>query len=136
MKRIIFIFIFLCSAKMCFSQRNADSLELKNQTDSVFKNQTDSVLIDNSGILDTSKQVKSDIDAPINYEAKDSLVYDLKNNKVFLYNDAMLTYKDLKLEAGRITVDQETQILEAYGVPDSVREGKFVQNPLLFQGKD
>ena len=86
--------------------------------------------------IDTSRQVVSDIDAAIVYSATDSLVFDMKVNKINLYNEAKLTYKDLKLEAGRITVDQETQILEAYGIPDTVLTGKFNQPPLMFQGED
>jgi lipopolysaccharide assembly outer membrane protein LptD (OstA) len=128
MKRIIFIFIIMLAGNKSFPQIISDSLNTKNPPDSVSLN----ILTP----LDTSRQAKSDIDAVIDYSAKDSLVYDFKSKKVYLYNDAKLTYKDLKLDAGRIRVDQETQVLEAYGIPDSVQEGKFMQTPLMFQGNE
>lgn len=128
MKRIIFIFVIFLISSRGFSQDDSDSLNLNSLTDSVSNNSLSE--------LDSSRIVKSGTDAIINYSAKDSLIYDLNNKKVFLYNEAKLTYKDLKLDAGRITVNQETLILEAYGIPDSVTEGKFVQTPLMFQGND
>ncbi|MEO8211530.1 MAG: putative LPS assembly protein LptD, partial [bacterium] len=128
MKKIFFIIVFLLSACISFSQTALDSLNTENPPDSISKT------ISNE--IETSKQVKSDVDAVINYSAADSLIYDLKNKKVYLYNEAILTYKDLKLEAGRITVDQELLIMEAYGIPDSIRPGKFVQSPLMFQGNE
>ncbi|MEP7146110.1 MAG: putative LPS assembly protein LptD [bacterium] len=135
MNRIIFIFIILIAAGFCYSQNISDTIRVKTLTDSTGKsipgNPSDTTA---KYILDTSRQVISDIDAPINYTAKDSLIFDTKNKKVYLYNEAKLTYKDLKLEAGRIIVDQETQILDAFGIPDSVRKGKFTQTPLMFQG--
>lgn len=87
-------------------------------------------------VIDTSRVADSEIDAPIKYSAKDSLVYDLTGKKVFLYDEAKVTYKDLKLDAGRIIVNQETEELEAFGIPDTVREGRFIQTPLMYQGDD
>ncbi|HMS64212.1 MAG TPA: putative LPS assembly protein LptD [Ignavibacteria bacterium] len=145
MKKFIFIFIIFFISNFSFSQSEEDSLnpfDTKDLSqDSVSKSALDTNQISksdsiNSLTLDTSKIAKSGVDAVINYAAKDSLVYDLKANKVFLYNEAKLTYKDLKLDAGRISIDQETQILEAYGIPDTVRSGKFMQSPLMFQGSD
>jgi len=125
MYKIVLIYVSLLICVNCFSQSGKDSLNLISRQDSSVRN-----------ISDTNKIAKSDVDAIINYSAKDSLVYDMINKKVYLYNEAKLTYKDLKLDAGRIRIDQETQILEAYGIPDSVREGKFMQTPLMFQGND
>lgn len=135
---LIFLTVFLSGA--VYSQDLPDSLSLKPvdtlNTLTIPFDSTGSEDTLSESILDTSKQVISDIDAPINYSSKDSLVYDFKNKRIFLYDEAKLTYKDLKLEAGRITVDQETQVLEAYGIPDTLREGKFTQSPLMFQGSD
>lgn len=128
MKRYFFIFIILIHGKFCISQTFGDSLNVKTVPDTNFTPTSD--------VIDSNRIADSDVDAIINYSAKDSLIYDLKNKKVFLYNDSKLTYKDLKLDAGRITVNQESLTLEAYGIPDSVKPGKFVQTPLMFQGND
>jgi len=108
------------------SQTSDTSRSTTTPSDSIF----------NSGSIDSTRRVNNGTDAVINYSAADSIVYDLKSKKIFLYNKAKLVYKDLKLDAGRITVEQESQTLEAYGIPDSLEPGKFVQTPLMFQGND
>ncbi len=126
MNRSILILICFLYGGVCHSQDAPDSLKINSIRDT----------LNPVNPIDTTRQAASDIDAPIDYSSKDSLIYDIKNNKVFLYNDAKLVYKDLKLNAGRINVDQQTEILEAYGVPDTTRAGKFVQNPLMYQGNE
>lgn len=87
--------------------------------------------------LDSTKYAKSDIDEIINYSAADSVVFELATNKMYLYNDAEVTYKDLKLNSGIIIVDRETQILEAIGIlVDSAGINKVIQSPLMNQGND
>ena len=97
---------------------------------------TDTLITSDTVAFDTSRQVQSDIDAVIDYSAKDSAVFDFKTNKLYLYNEAELTYKDLKLNSGIIILDRETEMLEAIGFPDSTRTGKFVQTPIMMQGTD
>ncbi len=87
--------------------------------------------------LDSTKYAKSDIDEIINYSASDSVIFELATNKMYLYNDAEVIYKDLKLNSGIIIIDRETQILEAIGLPvDSAGISKVVQTPLMNQGTD
>ncbi|MBX7046794.1 MAG: LPS-assembly protein LptD [Ignavibacteria bacterium] len=99
--------------------------------------QTDSLKTDSlKSSIDTLKQIQSDITAPINYSARDSAVFDVKGKKLFLYNDAELTYQDLKLNSGIIFLDKEDETLEAYGIPDSNNTGKLTQTPIMIQGGD
>jgi len=86
--------------------------------------------------IDTSKQVSSDITEIINYNAEDSVVFDLKDKKMYLYNNSELVYKDLKLNAGIIVFEQEAQTLDAMGLPDTSDRNKFIQLPLMFQGNE
>lgn len=86
--------------------------------------------------IDTLTQVQSDITAPINYSARDSAIFDVKAKKLYLYNDAELTYQDLKLNSGIILLDKEDETLEAYGIPDSTNTGVLVQTPVMVQGGD
>jgi lipopolysaccharide assembly outer membrane protein LptD (OstA) len=86
--------------------------------------------------IDTSKQVNSDITEIINYNAEDSVVFDLKEKKMYLYNNSELVYKDLKLNAGIIVFEQEAQTLDAMGLPDTTDRNKFIQLPLMFQGNE
>lgn len=65
------------------------------------------------------KMSKDSIDAEIDYNASDSGVL-LINQKLFLlYGKAKTKYKDLELEAATIKLDQEKQMLLAYGNKDS-----------------
>jgi lipopolysaccharide assembly outer membrane protein LptD (OstA) len=87
--------------------------------------------------LDTAKFAKSDINEIINYSANDSVVFDVATNKMNLYNNAEVNYKELKLNSGVIILDRQTQILDAVGIPvDSAGITKFVQIPLMYQGKE
>ena len=95
----------------------------------------DTSVVTESGI-DTSRQKESDVDAIINYSAKDSAVFNLEDNKLILYNEAELIYKDLKLNSGIIIVDRERENLEAIGFPDSLNPGSYVQTPVMEQGED
>jgi len=86
---------------------------------------------------DTSKFAKSDIDEVINYSAYDSVVFELATNKMRLYNNAEVVYKDLKLNSGIIILDRESQILDAVGLEkDSAGTVQYVQLPLMYQGSE
>ena len=122
MLKYLFIILISFYSSYTFSQVNeSDTLDV-----------TDSL----EYVIDTTRQVKSDIDDVINYSANDSVVFDLKENKMFLFDQSELIYKDLKLNAGIIVVDRETEFLEAFGIPDSAESGKFVQVPLMYQGDE
>lgn len=79
-------------------------------------------------------KAKNEIDDLIIYKATDSIVFDLINKKMYLYNEAQLIYKDLKLNSGLIIFNQDVQTLNARGLLDS--NNKYVQLPLMFQGSD
>ena len=63
------------------------------------------------------------------YSAKDSIVFDLDNNKVYLYNNAEVEYEDIKLNSFFISIDFEKNILFSKGVNDSL--GNYIKKPLL-----
>lgn len=117
--KFILILLFLFSFKVVFSQSDStfvkDTLKLE---------------------LDTSKQVMSDIDAKISYAAKDSAIFDISAQKIYLFNKAEVVYKDLRLNSGVIVIDRTTRILRAYGLPDTVNTEKLTQTPEMYQGKE
>lgn len=86
--------------------------------------------------IDTTKQASSDITDIINYHSEDSVVFDLKEKKMYLYNNSELIYKDLKLNSGIIVFSQEEQTLDAMGLPDSSDRTIFTQLPLMYQGSE
>ena len=80
---------FILISLFVFSTTNAH--ELKN----------DSILI-NSNIISKNK-----IDNTIISSAVDSINYDIKNSKIFLYNDAEIRYKGIVLKAAYIELDSK-----------------------------
>ncbi len=110
-------------------QQNRDSTAanvLLNDTIPVQKdslNRTDSLQLNDSTVqkIDTFnlKISKDSIDAPVDFEAEDSMVIDIPGQKIYLYNKASVKFKDISLDAAIIELDQPTQILTAFSVRDS-----------------
>lgn len=67
------------------------------------------------------------LDAKVDYSAEDSMVYDIKNQKVFLYGGAKVAYEDLTIDAAYIEFDWATNIVTAEGRRDST--GQLVGKP-------
>ncbi len=72
------------------------------------------------------------LDARVDYSASDSIFFDLKNQKVFLYGDADLTYGNIHLVAAFVELDFRTNELYAKGMPDSL--GVIQGNPQFTEG--
>jgi len=78
------------------------------------------------------------VKAVIFSQCKDSLIFDIKNKKMFLYNLSKIKYGNTKLTGGRITVNFKKNELEAFGLyagKDSLKK-KLTQIPLLSEGND
>lgn len=78
-----------------------------------------------------STEDNSALKNPITYNATDSMVFDLGNEKAFLYNGASVVYEDTKLEAGYIELDFGKNLLRSKGMLDST--GNIVQKPVSTQ---
>lgn len=76
-------------------------------------------------------QENSSLKNKITYNATDSMVFDMVNQKVYLYNNAVVVYEDMKLEAGYIELDFGKNILYSKGIQDSA--GNSVQKPVSTQ---
>ena len=79
---------------------------------------------------------KDSLDAPISYGAEDSMVLDIPNKRVFLFNQATTDYKDLKLKSGIIVMDQTSQVLTALPAPGLDSNGLLLQRPEFTQKQD
>lgn len=87
-------------------------------------------------VLDTFhlKLSKDTLDAPVEYEAADSGVLLVKEKKFLLYGKTKTTYKDIVLNAPKIQLDQQTNILTAYSERDSL--GNMVARAEFHQGEE
>jgi hypothetical protein len=83
------------------------------------------------------KLSKDSLDAPVDYEAEDSVVVLIKDKKVVLYGKTRATYKDIELTAPKMEIDQQTQILTAVDALDSagdiIARAHFTQKDTKFQ---
>ena len=75
-----------------------------------------------------------DIDAIIEYSASDSAIFDVSGDKLMLYGDAQLKHKEYDLKAAHITLYRESSIMEANGIPDTSKPGKFIGMPIFMEG--
>jgi len=71
----------------------------------------------------------SDLEAPVSYQAQDSILFDVQNQVLYLYGAATLTYTDLKLSADRIQVNWKENLMFAQGTPDSL--GNLIGAPVF-----
>lgn len=84
--------------------------------------------------IDSSKQSKSALDAPVDFTTKDSLTFDYVNNRVNFYGEANIKYQNLELTSDLITMSVDSSIVHALSRRDSL--GNMVAPPLFAQGDD
>lgn len=68
---------------------------------------------------DSSKVFKSALKSKVTYSARDSIRFEVENQKVYLYGDAHVTYEDTKLDAEQIILDTKNNFVTANGIIDS-----------------
>ncbi len=120
-------------------------------TDSLGKNATDTAgmdslqkaiwmhnkVVDDSIRLDSIARKKSGgVDAPVNYSAQDSLVYDAKSKVAHLYGSAEVKYQNMDLASDRISMDIDKSNVKASGTPDSTADGGVKGKPVFKMGSD
>ena len=75
---------------------------------------------------------KDAIEANIEYDAKEKIDFDYQNGIINLYEQAWVTYTNIKLEAGVISINWDENSVFAKGYYDS--SGKYVQTPKFYEG--
>ena len=76
---------------------------------------------------------KDSLEAEVNYDAQDSMIYDIASKKIHLYGGAIVTYQSIKLEAAHIILDWNTNIVTAEAMPDST--GRPAGLPVFADGE-
>ncbi len=90
---------------------------------------------------DTIKKVKVDtldheetLGSKVTYNARDSIRYENKGKRIFLFGDAYVEYDNTSMRAEYIIIDNDKNIVKAYGRRDST--GAPVGNPLFKNGAE
>lgn len=69
----------------------------------------------------------------VDYFGQDYVYINRRENKVYLYNEAFVTYQDMKIEAGIIILDYNKNEVYAKGIVDT--SGAYTQMPVFTQGQ-
>ncbi len=74
------------------------------------------------------------LESIIDHSADSLIKQDIKKNKIILLNNAHIHYKDIDLTAGYIEINNNTNIVWAKGIKDSI--GEYSQLPVFKQGAE
>ena len=74
------------------------------------------------------------LDGAIEGKSTDSLVYDVRNKLVYVYNEGDVTYQNSNLKADFMRVDMTDKTVFAYGKPDSLDGKAIVTKPEFSDG--
>ena len=118
-----------------------NSLTAFQDTSKLPKKDTIPVKKDSAALKKDSSIVKSDtfsikmskdsLDAPVHYQASDSMVLEVKTKRIILFSKASVKQKDMELTADSIQMDQPTHIVTAVFRRDST--GKMIGRPKMVQ---
>ena len=114
------------------SREELDSLLLDSMPEHAFTILPDTTRKDTLPPDTTSKD--NVLDAPVRYEAKDSIVFDYRNSRAHLYGDSKVNYQNLELDAEEIDISIDSSLVYASGREDST--GVIQGKPLFKQGAD
>lgn len=125
-------------------QLTVDSVLRSVSADSILamihNNQVIEVLPDSTQQIaktDTLRKSKSALDAPVDFEAKDSVTFDYLLKYANFYGDSKVNYQSLELTADQISMSLDSSIVHAAGRMDTTSAKKdIIGKPVFKQGSD
>ncbi|MGI6243519.1 MAG: putative LPS assembly protein LptD [Prevotella sp.] len=94
-------------------------------------------MIDDSIRLDSlNRQKKNGIDAPVKYQAQDSLVYVAGTNTAHLYGSSVVDYENMNLKSDKIYMSLDSSLVHATGSADSTEKTGLKGRPVFSMGQD
>ena len=92
--------------------------------------------IDDSISLDSlNRKHKNGLDAPVEYEAQDSLVYFASSKTAHLYGNSNVKYENMDLTSEKIYMSLDSSLVHATGAIDTATKEKY-GTPLFKMGSD
>jgi lipopolysaccharide assembly outer membrane protein LptD (OstA) len=138
-----FIVATLLLVLFCNSYVHSQELPANNETIIPLKKGNDSISLKNLSIkkelkiveldtvkVDTIKTKDELLTGIIDYYGDDYVYLDKKENKVFMYNNAYITYEDMRIESGYIILDYTKNEIYARGIDSA---GVYSQTPIFTQ---
>lgn len=111
--------LYTHSILLCILLCSIINLRAQESTDSLL---TDSVQVDTLISPDA-------IEEPVTYLAQDSMRFDLRTQRVFLYGNAEVYYKDISLKSAQIEINIDSNIVIARGIYDTL--GNYIGKPIF-----
>lgn len=93
--------------------------------------------VDDSLRLDSiNRKKKNGIDAPVSYQADDSLVYMASTNTAHLYGSAEVKYENIDLKSDKIKLSLDSSLVHATGSRDTTEKDGIKGKPVFVMGQD
>jgi len=108
-----------------------DTLQPSSTKDSIQNPVLDSLAIKATDSIAKPTELLESI---VEHTADSLIKQDIKNNKILLYKNAHVHYKDIDLKAGFIEINNNNNLVTAKGIKDSV--GNYSQLPVFKQGAE
>lgn len=106
---LVFLWFVLISYNGLYAQSNGRDTIVKTAVDTLVDGET--------------------LESKIDYKAKDSIVYLAQRKVAVLYGEANVVYESMNITAAAIEIDYSSNIITAYGMPDST--GKLAGTPVF-----
>ena len=111
-----------------------DTLQMDSLQKAIWKHNK---VVDDSIRLDSLNRKKAGgVDAPVQYTAEDSLVYDAPHKVAHLYGNSNVKYTNMDLTSDKISMDIDKSNVKATGTADSTAEGGIKGKPVFKMGSD
>jgi len=128
----VLIAVFCTSGLLANAQKGSKQGR-KNQKESLSPNISKKDTMEKDSVrVDTVKKNHTQLNAPVDYKANDSIVFSEKN-EAYLYNKGEVDYQKIKLNADRITMNMDSSTVYALGVKDST--GEYKGSPVFTDGE-
>lgn len=121
------VIVFCCIQSYVYSQE----VSPKISKDTLKIGVKDSLITKSIDTIAKPKEILEDI---IDHSADSLIRQDIKNNKILMYKNAHVHYKDIDLTAGYIEINNNTNLVTAKGIKDSV--GVYQEKPIFKQGNE
>ncbi|MBR4921007.1 MAG: LPS-assembly protein LptD [Prevotella sp.] len=111
---------------------SADTLQMDSLQKAIWKHNK---AVDDSLHADSiNRQKKNGIDAPVDYEADDSMTYEGETGLAHLYGNSRVKYQDMDLQSDQIYMQLDSSLVHATGSIDST--GVKFGTPVFKMGSD
>ena len=122
-----------CTSGLLANAQKGSKQGRKNQKESLSPNISKKDTMKKDSVrVDTVKKNHTQLNAPVDYKANDSIVFSEKN-EAYLYNKGEVDYQKIKLNADRITMNMDSSTVYALGVKDST--GEYKGSPVFTDGE-